>query len=28
LRVKIETLPEEPQMIVTVRGMGYRLIPQ
>lgn len=27
LRVKIESLPEEPQMIVTVRGMGYRLIP-
>lgn len=27
LRVKIEALPEEPQMIVTVRGMGYRLIP-
>ncbi|MEI7971151.1 MAG: response regulator transcription factor [Actinomycetota bacterium] len=26
LRVKVETQPEEPTMIVTVRGMGYRLI--
>lgn len=26
LRVKVENLPEDPQMIVTVRGMGYRLI--
>lgn len=26
LRVKIETQPEEPTMIVTVRGMGYRLL--
>jgi DNA-binding response OmpR family regulator len=26
LRVKVETLPEEPTMIVTVRGMGYRLL--
>ena len=26
LRVKVENFPEDPQMIVTVRGMGYRLI--
>jgi DNA-binding response OmpR family regulator len=26
LRVKIETQPEEPTMIITVRGMGYRLL--
>jgi len=26
LRVKVETQPEEPTMIVTVRGMGYRLL--
>jgi DNA-binding response OmpR family regulator len=26
LRVKVETHPEEPTMIVTVRGMGYRLL--
>ena len=26
LRVKIETQPDEPTMIVTVRGMGYRLL--
>lgn len=26
LRVKIETHPDEPTMIVTVRGMGYRLL--
>ena len=26
LRVKVETQPDEPTMIVTVRGMGYRLL--
>ena len=26
LRVKVETQPEEPTMIVTVRGVGYRLL--
>lgn len=26
LRVKVETQPEEPTLIVTVRGMGYRLL--
>lgn len=26
LRVKVESQPEEPTMIVTVRGMGYRLL--
>jgi DNA-binding response OmpR family regulator len=26
LRVKIEDQPDEPRLIVTVRGMGYRLI--
>jgi DNA-binding response OmpR family regulator len=26
LRVKVENQPEEPTMIVTVRGMGYRLL--
>ena len=26
LRVKIEESPDEPQLIVTVRGLGYRLI--
>ena len=26
LRVKVETQPEEPTMIVSVRGMGYRLL--
>lgn len=26
LRVKIETQPDDPTMIVTVRGMGYRLL--
>jgi DNA-binding response OmpR family regulator len=26
LRVKVETQPEEPTMILTVRGMGYRLL--
>ena len=26
LRVKVETQPDEPIMIVTVRGMGYRLL--
>lgn len=26
LRVKIEDQPEDPKLIVTVRGMGYRLI--
>lgn len=26
LRVKIEDQPDEPKLIVTVRGMGYRLI--
>ena len=26
LRVKIEDSPDEPQLIVTVRGLGYRLI--
>ncbi len=27
LRVKIEDQPEDPRLIVTVRGIGYRLIP-
>lgn len=27
LRVKIEDQPEEPRLIVTVRGIGYRLMP-
>ena len=26
LRVKIEDSPDDPKMIVTVRGMGYRLL--
>jgi DNA-binding response OmpR family regulator len=26
LRLKIEDTPDEPQRIVTVRGLGYRLI--
>jgi DNA-binding response OmpR family regulator len=26
LRVKIEDQPDDPKLIVTVRGMGYRLI--
>jgi DNA-binding response OmpR family regulator len=26
LRVKIEEVPDDPQLIVTVRGLGYRLI--
>jgi len=26
LRVKIENLPDDPKIIVTVRGMGYRLL--
>ena len=26
LRVKVETQPDEPTMIVTVRGMGYRFL--
>lgn len=28
LRVKIEDVPEEPRLITTVRGMGYRLVAQ
>jgi DNA-binding response OmpR family regulator len=28
LRVKIERQPDEPTLIVTVRGMGYRLLSQ
>ncbi|MFZ9564914.1 MAG: winged helix-turn-helix domain-containing protein, partial [Ilumatobacteraceae bacterium] len=27
LRVKIEDHPDEPRIILTVRGLGYRLIP-
>ena len=27
LRVKIEDQPDEPKLIVTVRGIGYRLMP-
>ena len=27
LRVKIEDQPDEPKLIVTVRGIGYRLLP-
>ena len=27
LRVKIEDQPDEPRIILTVRGLGYRLIP-
>jgi DNA-binding response OmpR family regulator len=27
LRVKIEDQPDEPRLIVTVRGLGYRLLP-
>ena len=27
LRVKIEDQPDEPRLIVTVRGIGYRLMP-
>jgi DNA-binding response OmpR family regulator len=27
LRVKIEDQPDEPRLIVTVRGLGYRLVP-
>ena len=27
LRVKIEDQPEEPKLVVTVRGLGYRLMP-
>jgi DNA-binding response OmpR family regulator len=27
LRVKIEDQPDEPKLIVTARGIGYRLIP-
>ena len=26
LRVKIEDQPDEPRLIVTVRGLGYRLL--
>lgn len=26
LRVKIEDFPDEPKIIITVRGMGYRLL--
>jgi DNA-binding response OmpR family regulator len=26
LRLKIEDVPDEPRIIVTVRGMGYRLL--
>lgn len=26
LRLKIEDVPDEPQIVVTVRGMGYRLL--
>jgi DNA-binding response OmpR family regulator len=26
LRVKVESQPDDPTMIVTVRGMGYRLL--
>jgi DNA-binding response OmpR family regulator len=26
LRLKIEDIPDEPKIIVTVRGMGYRLL--
>jgi DNA-binding response OmpR family regulator len=28
LREKLETDPNHPQRIVTVRGVGYKLIPQ
>jgi DNA-binding response OmpR family regulator len=28
LREKIETRPEKPQRILTVRGVGYKLVPQ
>jgi DNA-binding response OmpR family regulator len=27
LRVKIEDHPDEPRLILTVRGIGYRLAP-
>jgi DNA-binding response OmpR family regulator len=27
LRVKIEDHPDEPKLIITARGIGYRLIP-
>jgi len=27
LRVKIEDQPDDPRLIITVRGIGYRLIP-
>jgi DNA-binding response OmpR family regulator len=27
LRVKIEDQPDEPKLILTVRGIGYRLMP-
>jgi DNA-binding response OmpR family regulator len=27
LRLKIEEQPDHPRLIVTVRGIGYRLIP-
>jgi DNA-binding response OmpR family regulator len=27
LRVKIEDQPDEPRLILTVRGIGYRLMP-
>ena len=27
LRVKIEDQPDEPKLIVTARGIGYRLLP-
>jgi DNA-binding response OmpR family regulator len=27
LRVKVEDQPDEPRLIVTVRGLGYRLLP-
>ena len=26
LRLKIEDIPDEPKIIATVRGMGYRLL--
>jgi len=26
LRLKVEDVPDEPRLIVTVRGLGYRLM--